>query len=161
MRDVSSFDLLDARQRASVDARVAEGSKSVLAAYLLWWFLGVPLFLHRFYLDRRGGPYAAATVVFVFLFLLGGSSGLTIVGALGSVVMLVVWVADAFRIAGWIDDDDLERRAFLADQMLGGSADHPERTRRPQSLVRAREKLLSTPVEPNAVAPTGPVFKDD
>jgi len=161
MRDVSSFDLLDARQRASVDARVAEESRSVLAAYLLWWFLGVPLFLHRFYLNRHGGPCAAAAVAFVLLFFSGGSSGVAMVGALGSIGMLIVWVADAFRIAGWIDDDDMERRAFLADQMLGLSADHPERTQRRQSLAKAREKLLSTPVEPNAVTPTGPVFKDD
>jgi hypothetical protein len=157
--NVSSFELLDARQRATVNARVAESSRSVLASYLLWWFLGLPLFLHRFYLKRRGAPLAAGAIVSLALLAAGGA--VAAVGAAGSVVCVAVWIVDAFRIGDWIEDDNERRRAALADRALGIPAEPAERSARLEALARKREKPAAPPVEPHAMAPSGTIFKDD
>jgi len=158
MEEIPSFDLLDARQRAMVEARVAESSKSVLAAYLLWWFLGVPFFLHRFYLHRRGAPCAAAAIL-ALIVLAAGSGGVALIGGLACLAILLLWVLDAFRMTGWIDDDIVGHRNRLADQMLGG-AGSPELERLLEAR-RQRQAQPAGPVEPQAIPAPGPLFRDD
>lgn len=85
--------------------------KSLLVAYLLWWFLGL-LGAHRLYLGR--------TVSGVFMLLLSIVSWVltfVLVGFVGVAVIGAWWLIDAFLIPGMVRRDNLrliERLGYAA-----------------------------------------------
>ncbi|MCR9070842.1 MAG: TM2 domain-containing protein [Alphaproteobacteria bacterium] len=71
--------------------------KSMLIAYLLWFFLGVPFAVHRFYL----GDVKSALVMLGMWIVFGAVSTLTL--GVGSVLLIVPglwWLLDMFLIPG-------------------------------------------------------------
>lgn len=84
----------------AVEARVANQSRNILLAYVLWFFLGV-FGAHRFYLGKMG------TAILQLLFTLS---------VFGAIITVVWWVIDAFLIPGLIEEDqDRIRAAAKAD----------------------------------------------
>lgn len=79
----------------AVEARVANQSRNILLAYVLWFFLGV-FGAHRFYLGKMG------TAILQLLFTLS---------VFGAIITVVWWVIDAFLIPGLIEDDQERIRA--------------------------------------------------
>jgi len=70
--------------------------KSVVLAYLLWWFLGW-LGGHRFYTGR----YVTA-VIALLLWVIGGILAYVAIGFLLLIPAALWWLIDAFLIPGWI-----------------------------------------------------------
>jgi TM2 domain-containing membrane protein YozV len=81
--------------------------KSVVVAYLLWWFLG-SFGAHRFYMGR------VLSAVCMLLLLLGSLVlTLVFVGFLGLGVLGVWWLVDAFLIPGYIRRNNMRLAARL------------------------------------------------
>ena len=80
----------EAQRMMAYDAQ----KKSVLVAYLLWWFLG-SLGAHRFYLGRTGSAVAMLVITLVSIPLM-----LILIGFVGIAVISVWWIVDAFLIPG-------------------------------------------------------------
>lgn len=75
--------------------------KSLLVAYLLWWFLGF-VGAHRFYLGRTGSAVLMlllSAVSWVLTFVLVGFLGLALIG--------LWWLIDALLIPGMVRRDNL------------------------------------------------------
>lgn len=75
--------------------------KSLLVAYLLWWFLGF-VGAHRFYLGRTGSAVLMlllSAVSWVLTFVLVGFLGLALIG--------LWWLIDALLIPGMVRSDNL------------------------------------------------------
>jgi TM2 domain-containing membrane protein YozV len=68
--------------------------KSVLVAYLLWWFLG-SLGAHRFYLGKTGSAVAMLVITLVSI-----PAMLVLIGFVGIAAVGVWWIVDAFLIPG-------------------------------------------------------------
>ena len=82
----------DTRARLMYDAN----RKSVLIAYLLWFFLGF-LGGHRFYMGKTGTAIAQ-----LLMFLSAIVTSVILIGGL-IFIALIIWVLiDAFRIPGWV-----------------------------------------------------------
>ena len=80
----------EAQRMMAYDAQ----KKSVLVAYLLWWFLG-SFGAHRFYLGKTGSAVAMLIIMLVSIpamFILIGFVGVAAIG--------VWWIVDAFLIPG-------------------------------------------------------------
>lgn len=70
--------------------------KSLLIAYLLWWFLGA-FGVHRFYLGR-----VASGIFMLLLSVVSGVLTLVLVGYLGLALIAAWWFVDAFLIPGMV-----------------------------------------------------------
>lgn len=82
----------DTRARLMYDAN----KKSVLIAYVLWFFLGF-LGGHRFYMGKTGTAIAQ-----LLMFLSAIVTSVILIGGL-IFIALIIWVLiDAFRIPGWV-----------------------------------------------------------
>ncbi len=68
--------------------------KSVLVAYLLWWFLG-SLGAHRFYLGKTGSAVTMLVITLVSI-----PATLILIGFVGLAAIGVWWIVDAFLIPG-------------------------------------------------------------
>ncbi|TBW39274.1 TM2 domain-containing protein [Siculibacillus lacustris] len=90
------------RQNVSADAKAMmlfdANKKSVVVAYLFWFFLG-GFGAHRFYSGRTGSGIAQLILVIVGIVLAGVGIGLLLL------LPLAIWVlVDAFLIPGWISN---------------------------------------------------------
>ena len=102
-----SYSQLDNQEKLLVDNQVANKSKKAVVAWLLWLFLG-GFGAHRFYMGRTG-----TAVVMLIL-------SLTFFGTIISVPWMII---DAFRIQGWIhqNQEQIEQEAItqvLADRNI-------------------------------------------
>lgn len=82
--------------------------KSMVLAYLLWWFLGT-FGAHRFYLGRTGSAVVMLLITlfsFVLVFVLIGFFGFIAIG--------IWWLVDAFLIYGIVNDYNLRLAHQLA-----------------------------------------------
>lgn len=82
--------------------------KSMVLAYLLWWFLGA-FGAHRFYLGRTGSAIAMLLITlcsFVLVFIL--------IGVFGFVAIGIWWLIDAFLIYGIVNEHNLRLAHQLA-----------------------------------------------
>ena len=152
-------DELEPRQLALVDAQVNSESKSLGVAYLLWWLLGA-VFAHRLYLNRKGLRYSAVAIIAEILGY-AVSRVYIAVGVTVFVLLVVVLIADAYRIPRWIDEDGQALRVRLIEGLLSNTADSPERTARLLTRDAARQRLESLPVKESAAQSSGPIFNDD
>lgn len=92
---------------ASTMMRYDAMKKSMVAAYVLWWFLGL-FGAHRFYLNRTGSAVAMLVITLVSLPLMFFLVGFITIG-----ITSIWWVVDAFLIPDMIRDHNLR----LADAM--------------------------------------------
>ena len=76
--------------------------KSVLVAYLLWFFLWF-LAGHRFY---AGKPVSA--IIQLLLHAIGWATTFILIGWIPLAVWAVWWVIDALLIPGWIRDRNMQ-----------------------------------------------------
>ena len=83
---------------AAMMMRYDANKKSLLAAYLLWWFLGM-FGGHRFYLGRVGSAVAMLSITLCSFFLM-----FVLIGFLTIWITFIWWVVDAFLIAGIVRD---------------------------------------------------------
>ena len=87
---------LNTEQEMLIETRIANEQKSVLVAYLLWFFLGI-VSLHRFYLGR---PVSAILQIISYLIVIG----------------IIWWLIDALLIPGMVDRNREElRRKYRAE----------------------------------------------
>ena len=96
--------MLGTQEQILIEQRVANESKSMGAAYLLWLFTG-GLGGHRFYLGKSGSGVAILLLTIVGI--------VTTAIAVGAIVLLGVgvWVlVDAFLIPGMIQEDKARLR---------------------------------------------------
>ncbi|MCC6971652.1 MAG: TM2 domain-containing protein [Phycisphaerales bacterium] len=75
--------------------------KSLLIAYLLWWFLGA-LGIHRMYAGRIGSG-----VAMLVLFLISLVLTFVAVGIFGLLVIFLWWLLDAILLPGMIENYNL------------------------------------------------------
>lgn len=93
---------LTTNQMMLIEQRVANDKKSIGAAYLLWFFLGI-LSAHRFYLGRWGTALLQIASYFILI---------------GFIWLLI----DAFLIPGMIKSDMDKHRAQLMSDMAIAAA---------------------------------------
>ncbi len=92
---------------ALLQPATARPTKSLVVAYVLWWF-GGPLGAHRFYLGAVSSGFAMLGLLFggFLMMIMSPGLGLTMVGG------CIVWtLVDAFLIPGLRRRCDVERRA--------------------------------------------------
>lgn len=78
--------------------RFEANKKSMLVAYLLWWFLGM-FGAHRLYMGRIGSG-VALLLISVFSFLLM----VVLIGFVTIFISFIWWLIDAFLIPGMVRD---------------------------------------------------------
>ncbi len=78
--------------------RYDANKKSIVVAYLLWFFLGM-FGVHRFYLGRTGSG-----LVLLLLTLISGALYIVIVGAILMGIPALWWLIDALLIPGIVRD---------------------------------------------------------
>ncbi|HHN77834.1 MAG TPA: TM2 domain-containing protein [Phycisphaerales bacterium] len=93
----------DARTMMMYDIK----KKSMVLAYLLWWFLGT-FGAHRFYLGRTGSAIAMLCLTLVSTVLV-----LVFIGFFGLAAVGVWWLVDAFLIYSMVNEHNLR----LAEQL--------------------------------------------
>lgn len=82
--------------------------KSLLVAYLLWWFLGL-LGAHRLYLGR-----IASGILMLLVSVVSWVLTFVLVGFIGVALIAVWWLIDAFLIPGMVRRDNLRLIARIA-----------------------------------------------
>lgn len=101
-----------ARSGVSDDARAMmlyeANSKSLVVAYLLWFFLGT-FGAHRFYCSRIG-----TGVMMLLLSAIGWALAIIVVGYVLIGLVFVWWLIDAFLLPGWIRDHNSRLAQDLA-----------------------------------------------
>lgn len=103
-------DSLSMEQLTYIETRLTNEKKSIVVAYLLWFFLGA-LGAHNFYMGRT--LYGA-------LQLLGTVIGWATAGIIVGMVLLglvgISWIVDLFLIPGGIRNDlDKKRQLMIAE----------------------------------------------
>ncbi len=81
--------------------------KSMVLAYLLWWFLGT-FGAHRFYLGRTG-----SAIAMLCLTLVSGVLTLVFIGFIGLAAVGIWWLIDAFLIYSIVNEHNMR----LAQQL--------------------------------------------
>lgn len=84
-----------------IESRITNEGKSLVAAYILWWLLGV-LGGHRFYLGKTGTAIAMLLISLTFI---------------GLAVTFIWWIVDAFLIPGMVRENHEKMRQRLAYQL--------------------------------------------
>lgn len=85
------------QKRILIEQRITNEGKSMIAAYILWWFFGI-FGGHRFYLGKTGSAIAMLLI------------SLTIVG----LIITVIWsIIDAFLIPGMVRESNDRLRQKL------------------------------------------------
>ena len=102
---------LSTQQQMLVEQRLANEKKSVLVAYLLWFFLS-GLAAHRFYLGKTG-----SAVAMLLLFWGGVALMVVYVGFLLVLVWGIWWLVDAFLIPGMVDQDASSKRSRIMNEV--------------------------------------------
>lgn len=92
----------DFRKQMTYDA----ARKSILLAYLLWFFLGT-FGAHRFYIGVGGG------VAMLILNLVSLATTFLLIGYLGLTLIAIWWVIDALLIPGMVARKNLELIALI------------------------------------------------
>lgn len=92
-----------------IEQRVANESRSVLVAYLLWFFLGF-FGAHRFYLGRWG-----SALLMLVLFGIGSALTFLLVGYIPLALVGLWWLLDALLIPGMIATDNAMLRWRLRE----------------------------------------------
>lgn len=108
MTEVSSKPSIDTQLAMRYDAE----KKSVLIAYLLWFFLG-GLGVHRFYGGATGSG-AAMLVIFIVSFVLS----FVLVGFAGFIVLILWWLVDAFLTYSMIQSHNSRLAAQLSANII-------------------------------------------
>ncbi|MEQ8584396.1 MAG: TM2 domain-containing protein [Thalassobaculaceae bacterium] len=85
--------------------------KSTLIAYLLWFFLGIPFAVHRFYL----GQVKSALVMLAMWVVFGALSSATF--GIGGILLIIPglwWFVDVFLIPGIVQRKNTDLIAMLS-----------------------------------------------
>ncbi len=93
----------DAQRMMVYDAQ----KKSLVVAYLLWWFLGY-FGAHRFYLGHIGSGVVMLILMLCSLFLT-----LIFIGIFGVLIVGLWWVVDAFLIPGIVKRSNMRLAARI------------------------------------------------
>lgn len=119
---MSAYETLTSDQKMSIEARLANETKSAGVAYLLWFFLGT-FAVHCFYLGQvKTGLLRLVLGVFGWLMFLYGSGATlsgekttTIIWGLIFLAIAGIWlIIDLFRIPSYIRQQQASRREELA-----------------------------------------------
>ena len=107
---------LSTQDHILIEHRVANEAKSIVAAYLIWFFLG-GLGVHRFYLGRSGSG-----VTMLLLTIVGALTSVVGVGILLLIIVGIWWLVDAFLIPGILEQHKADVRRKLTEHALMGRA---------------------------------------
>ena len=102
---------LSTEQQMLVEQRLSNDKKSVMVAYLLWFFLG-GLGAHRFYLGKTG-----SAVVMLILLVLGVILTAVYIGLLVLLALGIWLLVDAFLIPGMIEADSRQKRERISSEL--------------------------------------------
>ncbi len=100
---------LDTRELLLLDSEVKNRGKSMLVAYILWYFLGF-LGAHRFYIGKKGSAITQLILT------------ITIVGL---IVNAVWWIVDAFLLHGYIKEKNQQVEEEVLNRLLTDRQQQP------------------------------------
>lgn len=106
---------LTVQQQQLVEQRLSNESRSVLIAYILWFFLG-SFSAHRFYLGRIG-----SAVGMMLLFWIGTVTTAILIGWVLLLVYGIWWLVDAFIIPGMVDTHRQAKRLQISNEIAATS----------------------------------------
>lgn len=81
--------------------RLKQSQKSILVAYLLWWFFGI-FGGHRFYMGKKHA------VTMLVITIIGFLTAVLIVGWFLLLAMCIMAIIDAFKIPNWVKEYNLK-----------------------------------------------------
>ncbi|WP_019421496.1 MULTISPECIES: NINE protein [Paenibacillus] len=93
---------LDARELMLLESEMKNQGKSMLVAYILWYFLGL-FGGHRFYMKKTGSAVAQLIL------------SLTVFGL---IVTSIWWIVDAFLLHTWVREKNQYTEGMLMQQIL-------------------------------------------
>lgn len=128
------------RQAYSVQFTVS--GKSIIVAYLLWWFLGF-LGAHRLYLGRLGTA-AAYAILFILASIFTFSIIGILLGGLLYAVLFIFWVIDAFLMPGIVAEINRQTGVQAPIMAVTTSADRKENYEILEKLHSLYEKGVIT-----------------
>lgn len=100
---------LNTKELLILESEVKNQGKSMLVAYVLWYFLGM-LGGHRFYIGKTGSAIAQLVLT------------ITVVGM---VVTGVWWIVDAFLLHSYVRDKNQEVETEILSQILAQRNQQP------------------------------------
>lgn len=100
---------MDARELLLLESEVKNQGKSMVVAYILWYFLGM-FGGHRFYMGKTGSAVAQLILT------------ITVVG---SIATFIWWVVDAFTLHNWVKDHNKLIENRVIDQISLSKINQP------------------------------------
>lgn len=92
---------LDARELLLLESEMKNRGKSMVVAYVLWYFLGI-FGGHRFYMKKTGSAVAQLILSLTFI---------------GLIVTGIWWIVDAFLLHTWVKEENAVLENQLMDQL--------------------------------------------
>jgi len=101
----------DLQKQILIEQRITNEGKSLVAAYILWAFLGT-LGAHRFYLNRIG-----SAITMLALSVIGWLGSLLVIGFIPLLAVWIWTIIDAFMIPGIVQSSKEKLRQRLNAEM--------------------------------------------
>lgn len=92
---------LETRELLLLESETKNRGKSMIIAYLLWYFLGI-FGGHRFYMGRTGSAIAMLVL------------SITVIGLFATFVW---WVVDAFLLHQWVKDQNQQLESQILSEL--------------------------------------------
>jgi TM2 domain-containing membrane protein YozV len=100
---------LDTKELLLLESEVKNQGKSMLVAYVLWYFLGI-VGGHRFYMKRTGTAITQLVL------------SITVVGMIATFIW---WVVDAFLLHTWVKEQNQAVESRILEQIKANKNSQP------------------------------------
>ena len=106
------------RELQILDSEMRARQKSLTVAYLTWLFSSFFLFVYRFYLKRDGSKFLAASLISLVCWII-------VVGIFATMVMMIIWIVDAFRLPRFVEEYNLALESQIIGEIVAAGATAP------------------------------------
>jgi TM2 domain-containing membrane protein YozV len=106
------------RELQILDSEMRARQKSLTVAYLTWLVSSFFLFVYRFYLKRDGSKFLAVSLISLVCWII-------VVGIFATMVMMIIWIVDAFRLPRFVEEYNLALESQIIGEIVAAGATAP------------------------------------
>jgi len=106
------------RELQILDSEMRARQKSLTVAYLTWLVSSFFLFVYRFYLKRDGSKFLTASLISLVCWII-------VVGIFATMVMMIIWIVDAFRLPRFVEEYNLALESQIIGEIVAAGAIAP------------------------------------